>query len=203
MFYALSELLLCNEVGGCGNGDEASGVAVDQQHAGADRKRRGFGTGACGHRVPVAEDILETDPAGQSLVERADRNFGDVADEIGVVDRIGLVARDDAGDAAAGDADRGQADGCGGKRCDRDRHGGADAVRDGLQQEACDREHAERQDDQDQQRQPSRIDPEEQAADGAVALGFERDVLADEFADRETDEHRQQFDPAQGDHDRG
>ena len=35
-------------------------------------------------RVPVAEDILETDAAGQSLVERPDRNLGDVADEIGL-----------------------------------------------------------------------------------------------------------------------
>ena len=58
--------------------------------------------------MPVAEDILETDAAGQALVERTDRNFGDVADEIGLVHRIGLVARDDAGDAAAGDADDGE-----------------------------------------------------------------------------------------------
>ena len=36
----------------------------------------GFGTGAGGDRVPVAEDILETDAAGQSLVERSDRNYG-------------------------------------------------------------------------------------------------------------------------------
>ena len=50
-----------------------------------------------------------------------------------------------------------------------------------LQQESRDREHAERQDDQDQQRQPSRIDPEEQAADGAMAVAVGRDVLADEF----------------------
>jgi hypothetical protein len=52
-----------------------------------------------------------------------------------------------------------------------------------LQQEACNCEHPECQDQQDQQRQPSGIDPEEQAADGAMALGFEREILADEFAD--------------------
>ena len=101
------------------------------------------------------------------------------------------------------DADRRQAERCGGKRRERDRHGHADTVRNPLQQEARDREHPERQDHQDQQRQPSRIDPEEQAADGAMALGFEREILADEFADRETDDHRQQFDAAQGEHDRG
>ena len=44
-----------------------------------------LGTGACHQRVPVAEDILETDAAGQSLVERPDRDLGDVADEIGLV----------------------------------------------------------------------------------------------------------------------
>ena len=42
-----------------------------------------IGAGAGRHGMPVAEDILETDPAGQSLVERADRNHGDLADEIG------------------------------------------------------------------------------------------------------------------------
>jgi hypothetical protein len=91
----------------------------------------------------------------------------------------------------------------GGKRCERDRHGRADAVRNRLQQEACDREHPERQDHQDQQRQPSRIDPEEQAADGAVALGFEREILADEFADRKPTIIVSNSMPAQGDHDRG
>ncbi len=51
-FYALSDaVLLCNEVGWCGNGDEALGVAVDQQHAGADRKGSGIGAGARRRRV--------------------------------------------------------------------------------------------------------------------------------------------------------
>ena len=127
----------------------------------------------------------------------------DLADEIGFDHRIGLVARDDAGDAAAGGPDHGNAAGRGHKRGDRGRHGGADAMRDALQQKSLDREHAERQHDQDQQRQPAGVDPEKQAAEAVVAVGLERDVLADEFADREADQHRQQFDAAERDHDRG
>jgi hypothetical protein len=34
-------------------------------------------------------------------MERSDRNHGDLADEIGVADGVALVARDNAGDAAA------------------------------------------------------------------------------------------------------
>ena len=73
----------------------------------------------------------------------------------------------------------------------------ADAMRDALQQESLDREDAERQDDQDQQRKAPCIDPEKQAADGVVAVGLDREVLADQFADREADQHRQQFDAAE------
>ena len=61
--------------------------------------------GASDDAVPVAVDVLETDLAGQSLIERADRNVGDWPTKSAFIDRIGLVARDDARDAAAGDPD--------------------------------------------------------------------------------------------------
>ena len=61
-------------------------------------------------------------------------------------------------------------------------------MRDALQQESFDREHAERQNDQDQERQAPCVDPEKQAADAVVAVGVERDVVADQFADREADQ---------------
>jgi len=38
----------------------------DQDHAGADRKRIRILAGPVRNKVPVAEDILETDPAGQA-----------------------------------------------------------------------------------------------------------------------------------------
>ncbi len=63
--------------------------------------------------MPVAEDILETNPTGQSLVEWPDRDRADLADEVGVVDGIGLVTRNDAGDAAACRPDHGNAAGAG------------------------------------------------------------------------------------------
>src|SRR5689334_19649597 len=101
MLSPVRELLMGNEVGGGGDGNKTPGVAVDQQDAGADRQRCLLGTGAGRHRMPVAEDVLETNPAGQSLIERPDRDGRDLADEIGVAHRVGLVARNDAGDAAA------------------------------------------------------------------------------------------------------
>jgi hypothetical protein len=153
--------------------------------------------------MPVAEDILETDAAGHSLVERTDGYFGDMADEIGLIHRIGFVARDDAGDAAAGEADRRQADGRGGKRCERDRHGRADAVRN-----ACSRKPAIANTPSariiriNSGSRPALIQRNRPPM-ALMALGFEREILADEFADRKTHDHRQQFDAAQGDHDRG
>src|ERR1700710_919271 len=100
-----------NEVGWGGNGDEAPGVAVDQQHAGADRKRRRILTGARRDSVPLAEDSLYTTASGLPLIERSDRNHGDLADEIVVADGVGLVAWDNAGDAAAGGPNDGDAAG--------------------------------------------------------------------------------------------
>src|SRR3984885_6638098 len=174
---------MVDEVGGSGNGDKTLGVAVDQQNASANRERRRIATGACRDSVPVAEDILETNAAGQSLVERSDRNQGDLADEIGVADGIRLVARDNAGDAAAGGANDGNAACDRYKYGDRDRYGKACRMRDALQQESLDREHAERQNDQDQERQAPGIDPEQQAAKAVVAIGFDSHVFAEEFAD--------------------
>ena len=67
-----------------------------------------FGAGACDERVPVAVDILETDAAGQSLVERSDETSATWPTKSVIVDHIGLVAGNDPRDAAAGDADRGR-----------------------------------------------------------------------------------------------
>jgi hypothetical protein len=78
--------LLFDEIGGCGDGDKTPRVAVDQQHAGADRKVRGIMTGACRHGVPVAEDILETDAARQSLVQRTNGDGRDLANKISIID---------------------------------------------------------------------------------------------------------------------
>ena len=83
--------MLFNEIGGCGDGDEAPRVTVDQQHADTDRKVRRIMTGACRNSVPVAEDILETDAAGRSLVQGTHGDGRDLADEISLVDRIGLT----------------------------------------------------------------------------------------------------------------
>ena len=96
----------------------------------------------------------------------------------------------------------GKAEAGGGNRGDRDRDRYPHAVREALQEESRDREHAEREDDQDQQRQASGVDPQEQAAEAVVAVGIDGDVLAEEFADREADQHRQQFDAAERQHDR-
>ena len=56
-------------------------------------------------------------------------------------------------------------------------------MRDALQQESFDREHAERQNEQDQERQAPGVDPEQQAAEAVVAIGFDVNVCAEEFAD--------------------
>ena len=126
-----------------------------------------------------------------------------MADEVGFVHRIAFVAGDDARDAAAGGADDGDAAGHSYQGCDPDRDRSPCAMGDALQQESLDREDAERQDDQDQQRQAPRIDPEKQAAQGVVAVGLDLNVIAEQLADREADQHRQQFDAAKGSHDRG
>ena len=55
-----------------------------------------------------------------------------------------------------------------------------DAVREALQEESRDREYAERENDQDQQRQTSGVDPQKQAAEAVVAVGLGREILADE-----------------------
>ena len=70
-------------------------------------------------------------------------------------------------------------------------------MRQSLQEESRDREHAEREDDQDQQRQPPRIDPQEQAAEAVAVVDVDGDFLSEDFADREADQHRQQFDAAE------
>ena len=91
----------------------------------------------------------------------------------------------------------------GGRKCgDRGRHRRAERMRDALQQKPRDRKHAERQHDQDQKRNASRVDPEKQAVEAAVAAGLDRDVLVEEFADREPDQGRHQFDAAKREHDR-
>src|SRR5258705_13951346 len=72
---------------------------------------------------------------------------------------------------------------------------------DALQQEAANREYAERQDHQHQERQASGINPEKQAIQSVMAMGIDRGVLADELAEREANQSCQQFDDAEGDHD--
>ena len=81
--------------------------------------------------------------------------------------------------------------------------GTSDAVRNALDEEADDREAAEQQDQQDQQRQPAGIDPEEQAAEDTVAVTLDGDFMAGHFAEREADQHCQEFDAAKRHHDRG
>ncbi len=52
--------------------------------------------------------------------------------------------------------------------------------------DALDCQRAEREDDQDQEREAPRIDPEKQAAQRVGVVGVELEVLAKELADRET-----------------
>src|SRR3984885_16015295 len=103
---------------------------------------------------------------------------------------IKLVARDDAGNAAALCPDDRYHRGKGNKAGDPRRHRDSKSVRDALQRESLDREHAERQNDQDQERKTPRIDPEKQAAEGVMAIGFDSDVIGTEPADRESDQGR-------------
>jgi hypothetical protein len=182
-----------------GNCDEDFGLAVDKKDFGTDCKWA-FAFGRAGAQlVPVAVRVLNRDAAGQALVQRADGHLGRATDEIGDINGIGLVARDQPRDGTCRashhrdgeqDSRRHRSDG---------RQRRPDDVGDRLDRKACKGEDAKHQQDQDQQRHAADIDPGEQTGDKAVMALQMR--LADQLAQGKAEHHRQDFDHDQADED--